>query len=50
MGHPTYMYREKDGEVEAKVFDSDSIPEGWADSPAAAKKEPKKRPRKEQAE
>lgn len=36
MGVPTYMYRRKDGEVEARVFDSDEIPAGWADSPAKA--------------
>lgn len=38
----TYMYRLKDGEVEAKVFDSDNLPEGWVDSPAKCVEKPKK--------
>lgn len=33
MGQPTYMYRLKDGAVEARIFDSDAIPEGWVDAP-----------------
>src|SRR4051812_47866516 len=35
MGLPTWMYRRaEDGALEAAVFDSDALPEGWADSPA----------------
>jgi hypothetical protein len=43
MGHPTYMYRLNEGKVESQVFDSDSVPDGWVDSPAKVgeKEEPK---------
>lgn len=35
MGVPTWMYRRtEDGSVEAQIFDSDALPEGWVDSPA----------------
>ena len=35
MGEPTWMYRRRaDGGVEARVFAADTIPDGWADSPA----------------
>lgn len=33
MGNPTWMYRLKDGAVEAKIFDSDDLPKGWVDAP-----------------
>ena len=36
MGHPTFMYRLKDGKVESRIFDSDAIPRGWVDSPTKA--------------
>lgn len=39
MGEPTWMYRRTaKGDVSEKVFDSDSIPPGWVDSPAKCKK------------
>jgi hypothetical protein len=38
MGNPVYLYRVKDGEVEAGLFDSDNMPQrGWAESPDEAK-------------
>lgn len=37
MGHPVWMYRkDENGVAEAKLFDSEDIPEGWSDSPEAA--------------
>jgi hypothetical protein len=38
----TYMYKLIKGKVEAKVFDSDAIPDGWEDSPAKCKPVKKK--------
>lgn len=36
MGDPTWMYRRgPDGGVAARVFDSQALPAGWFDSPAA---------------
>lgn len=49
MGVPTYMYRLKDGKIEAEVFDSDEIPEGWVDTPETIE-EPKKRGRPRKAD
>lgn len=43
MGFLTCKYRKnKDGEIESEMFDSDNIPDGWEDSPACFdnKKEP----------
>lgn len=36
MGHPTFMYRRKDGGIDAQIFDSDDLPEGWVDHPDKA--------------
>lgn len=38
MGHSAWMYRlGKDGIAESRLFDdSDTVPEGWSDSPEAA--------------
>lgn len=34
MGNPTYMYRRNEaGGIDAKIFDSDELPEGWQDHP-----------------
>lgn len=30
-------YRLTNGEIEAKVFDGDKLPKGWADTPAKLK-------------
>lgn len=38
-----WAYRKNGDEVEAKLFDQDTIPKGWADSPEAAEKKPRKR-------
>lgn len=35
---PTWGYRLKDGEIEARVFDNGKLPRGWHDSPAKVKK------------
>ena len=44
MGNPTFLYRAgKNGEVESKIFDSDDLPDGWVDSPAAIKQKPRAR-------
>jgi hypothetical protein len=34
------MYRDKNGEIESKLFDSDDIPAGWRDAPGKPKKSP----------
>ena len=36
MDKPTWGYRLKAGEVEARIFDGD-LPRGWVDSPAKVK-------------
>lgn len=38
MGNPTFLYKEENGEVIAKIFDSDDLPKGWVDDPAKVKK------------
>lgn len=43
MGFLTCKYRKnKSGEIESEMFDSDNVPDGWEDSPACfdKKKEP----------
>lgn len=37
----TWGYRLKDGEVEARLFEEDTAPEGWADTPAKLERKPK---------
>ena len=38
MGYQTCRYRKNDnGEIEAEMFDSDDVPDGWVDSPADLK-------------
>jgi len=41
MGHQVFMYRRtKDGEIEAKIFDSEEVPaRHWVDDPAKCKAE-----------
>ena len=36
--NPTWGYRLKDGEVEAKIFENGKLPSGWVDTPAKLKK------------
>lgn len=33
----TCGYRLKDGEVESRVFEDDTLPKGWVDTPAKLK-------------
>lgn len=45
MGDPTYMYKVVGGEVKAEVFDSESIPKGWSDSPESAQAKKVRKPK-----
>ena len=52
MGHRCWRYRANGSEIESVIFeDSDSVPDGWFDSPAKVTLEPKpKRKRRTKAE
>jgi len=41
-----FLYKLVDGEVEAKLFEDDQNPKGWADNPANAKSPAKKAKKK----
>jgi hypothetical protein len=47
---PWCMYQVKDGKVINQLFDPDQIPEGWYDSPKAAKLAAQKRKRRTKEE
>lgn len=48
MGHPVCLYRRApDGEIESKIFDSESLPtRHWVDDPAKCKAVGKAAPKK----